>query len=229
MKKDKITITITIAIISIFLSCIMFMQFKVVNETDIAQIEYMRKEELEEALEEWKDKYKEVSDKLDETNQKIAEYESKVNSNEEAAELVENELKEANIILGNTDVSGSGVEITLTDNDEFQYSAYDILELVNELKAAGAEAISINDERVINLTDIVAISDIYIKVNSNKISSPYKVLAIGDKTYLESALNIKNGYVSTKSKKGYTISIQSKNNIKIKKYSKDITLKHIDQ
>lgn len=229
MRKDKITITITIAIISILLSCIMFMQFKVVNETDIAQIEYMRKEELEEALDEWKEKYKEANERLEETNQKIAEYDSKINSNEEAAELVDNDLKEANIILGNTDVSGSGVEVILTDNDEFQYSAYDILELVNELKAAGAEAISINDERVINLTDIVSISDVYIKVNSNKISAPYKVLAIGDKTYLESALNIKNGYVSTKAKKGYTISAQGKNNIKIKKYSKDITLKHIDK
>lgn len=229
MKKDKLTITITIAIISILLSCIMFMQFKVVNETDIAQIEYMRKEELDEALEEWKEKYKEVHERLEETNQKITEYDSKINSNEEAEELVDNELKEANIILGNTDVSGSGIEIVLTDNEEAQYSAYDLLDLVNELKAAGAEAISINDERIINLTDIVSISEVYIKVNSNKISSPYKVLAIGDRTYLESAMNIKNGYVSTKTKKGYTISMQGKNNIKIKKYSKDLSLKHIDK
>ncbi len=229
MKKDKLTITITIAIISILLSCIMFMQFKVVNETDIAQIEYMRKEELDEALEEWKEKYKEVHERLEETNQKITEYDSKINSNEEAEELVDNELKEANIILGNTDISGSGIEIVLTDNEEAQYSAYDLLDLVNELKAAGAEAISINDERIINLTDIVSISEVYIKVNSNKISSPYKVLAIGDRTYLESAMNIKNGYVSTKTKKGYTISMQGKNNIKIKKYSKDLSLKHIDK
>ena len=69
----------------------------------------------------------------------------------------------------------------------------------------------------------------FARVNSNKISSPYKILAIGDKTYLESALNIKNGYVNKKKKKGYTISVQDKNNIRISKYSKEISLKYIEK
>lgn len=227
MKKDKIIISIIIALISALLFCVMFMQFKVVNETDIAQIEYMRTEELEEALEEWKEKYQLTYEKLEETSRRANEYDEKINSNEEAAELVENELKEANILLGNTDVAGSGVEIILEDNQNAQYSAYDLLELVNELKAAGAEAISINDERIINLTDIVDISN-RIKVNSKYISSPYKILAIGDKTYLESALNLKNGYVDLKTKKEYSISVQARNNIKINKYTKSISLNYID-
>lgn len=228
MKKDKIIIIMTIALISVVFSCVMFMQFKIVNETDIAQLEYMRTEELEESLEEWKEKYEEISKKLDETNKKINEYNEKINSNEEAAELVENELKESNILLGNTDVTGSGVEIILKDNDETSYLSEDLLELVNELRLAGAEAISINEERVINTTDIVDISNKYIKVNSNVISAPYKILAIGDKTYLNSALNIKNGFVDVKTKKGHTILVEEKNNIKIKKYSKEINLYYIE-
>ena len=39
MKKDKIIMTITISIMSLILVCVMFAQFRVVNETDIAQIE----------------------------------------------------------------------------------------------------------------------------------------------------------------------------------------------
>ena len=227
MNKDKKIIIITIGMMSLILVCVMFMQFKVVNQTDIAEIETMREDELQEALSQWKEKYEETNAKLEETEAKINEYKEKSENAEETNKLVERELGEANIILGKTDVTGSGIQVTLTDNDEQEYSALDLLNIVNELRAAGAEAISINGERVINLTDIVDISDRYILVNSNKISSPYTILAIGDENYLKSALNIKNGYVDVKQKEGYTISIESKNNIKINKYSKEINLKYI--
>ena len=228
MKKEKRVIIITIGLMSLVLACVMFMQFKVVNNTDIAQIESMREDELEQALSEWKDKYKETHSKLEETENKINEYKEKSESDEETSKLVEKELEEANMILGQTDVTGNGVEVKLTDSGDNEYSYKDLLSLVNELRAAGAEAISINGERIINLTDIVYISNKYVLVNSNKISSPYTVLAIGDENYLKSALNIKNGYVDMKQKEGYKISVESKTNIKINKYSKNINLKYID-
>lgn len=228
MNKEKRVIIITIGLMSLVLACVMFMQFKVVNETDIAEIESMREDELQEALSSWKEKYTEIDNKLEDTENKIKEYKEKSESSEETNKLVEKELEEANIILGKTDVTGNGIQIVLTDNDNQEYSALDLLNLINELRAAGAEAISINGERVINLTDIVDISNRYILVNSNKISSPYTILAIGDENYLKSALSIKNGYVDIKQKEGYTISIESKNNLKINKYSKEINLKYID-
>lgn len=228
MKKEKNTIIITIGLMSLILACVMFMQFKVVNETDISEIESMREDELEEAISEWKEKYEETNSKLEDTQNKINEYREKSESNEETAKLVKKELEEANVILGKTDVIGNGIQVVLTDNSENEYIARDLLNIINELRAAGAEAISINGERIINLTDIVDISNRYILVNSNKISSPYIILAIGDENYLKSALNVKNGYVDTKQKEGYTISVESKSNIKINKYSKEINLKYID-
>lgn len=228
MNKEKNIIIVTIGLISLILSCVMFMQFKVVNKTDIAEIESMREDELQEALSEWKEKYEETSAKLQDTEEKINEYKVKSESSEETSKLVEKELEESNIVLGKTDVTGPGIQVILTDNDEKEYAARDLLNIVNELKAAGAEAISINGERIINLTDIVDISNRYILVNSNKISSPYTILAIGDENYLKSALNIKNGYVDTKQKEGYTISVEGKNNLKINKYAKEINLKYID-
>ena len=228
MKKEKKIMIITIGLMSLLLACVMFMQFKVVNETDISEIESMREDELEEAISEWKEKYEETNSKLEDTQNKINEYKEKSESNEETAKLVEKELEEANLILGKTDVTGDGIQVVLTDNSENEYIARDLLNIINELRAAGAEAISINGERIINLTDIVDISNRYILVNSNKISSPYTILAIGDENYLKSALNVKNGYVDTKQKEGYNISVESKSNIKINKYSKEINLKYID-
>ena len=54
MEKNKKIMIVTISIMSLILACVIFMQFKVVNETDIAQIETMRKDELEKAIAEWK-------------------------------------------------------------------------------------------------------------------------------------------------------------------------------
>ena len=229
MKKDKIIMIITISIMALILSCVMFAQFRIVEETDLAQIENMREEELRRSIAEWKEKYEKTIEKILSTNEKVQEYEEKQESNKETKELVQKELSEAKETFGLTNVEGEGIIITLTDTDEMAYTGNDLLYLLNELRAAGAKAISINDERIINTTDIADISSRYIRVNSNKISAPYIVKAIGDKTYLKSALTIKNGYVDLKEKEGYKISLQEKNNIKINKYSKDVTLKYIQQ
>ena len=228
MKKDKLIIVITISIMSIILATVMFAQFKVVNEVDIAQIEYMSEQELKESLIEWREKYQTTEDKIKDTITKIREYEEKVQINDEARELVKKELSEAQETFGLTNVEGEGIIVTLTDTDERSYDYKDLLTLVNELRAAGAKAISINNERIVNMTDIVSISTRYIMVNRNKISSPYVVKAIGDKTYLKSAITIKNGYVDLKEKDGYNISIQEKANIKINKYSEKVTLRYIE-
>ena len=85
---------------------------------------------------------------------KIQEYKDKEQSDIEASELVKNELQQANTILGNTDVEGEGIVVTLRETNTEEtgvINANDLLDIVNELKNAGAEAISINDERIINI------------------------------------------------------------------------------
>ena len=228
MKKEKKIMILTISIMALLLVCVMFMQFKVVNETDIAQIEAMRKDELEEAVTEWKEKYEEVYEKLVDTNNKINEYDEKMQSSAETKELINKELTEAKRNFGLTTVEGDGVIVTLTDTEEMSYDAEDMLELVNELRTAGAEAISINGERIVNTSDIVNITSSIIKVNSKNISSPYVIKVIGDSTYLKSALTIKNGYYDLKQKNEYKIKIEEKENIKINKYSKSVNLKYIE-
>lgn len=228
MEKDKKILILTISIMALILVCVMFMQFKVVNETDIAQIESMREDELEEAVAEWKEKYEEAYEKLSDTSDKINEYNEKMQSNAETEELINKELIEAKTNYGLTDVTGEGIIVTLTDTEEMAYDSDDLLELVNELRLAGAEAISINDERIVNTSDIVNITSTTIKVNSKNITSPYTIKAIGDNTYLKSALTIKNGYYDIKEKNDYKIKVEEKSNIKIEKYSKALNLKYIE-
>jgi len=236
IEKDKLIMTITIGIMCVIFVAFLFVQFRTVEKTDISGIEEMRETELRESLAQWKTEYEEVNEKLEETNTKIAEYKKKIETNQEASELLEKELDESNMILGKTDVEGEGIIITLTngvtkDTEDMEHTseivAQDLIQLVNELRYAGAEAISINDERVINMTDIADISTRFIIMNKVRIQAPYTIKVIGDRKYLQSALNIKNGYVDLKKSEGKVVTVEEKNNVRILKYSGDMNIKYM--
>jgi len=124
---------------------------------------------------------------------------------------------------------GEGVVVTLIDTQEKAVTSLDLVNLVNELVLAGAEAISINENRILNMTDIVDIGNQFIVINSQRISSPYVIKAIGEKTYLQSALTIKAGYVDRYKASGVNINVETKNNIKILKYDGDkFNIKYIN-
>ena len=62
IKKEKLVMSITIGIACFALVTVMMMQFKVVNETDITEIENMRESELRAALAEWKSKTEDITE-----------------------------------------------------------------------------------------------------------------------------------------------------------------------
>ena len=159
--KANVTMSISILLVSVVLVAVLFIQFKTVEKVNETEIETMRDEELREKISYWKSKYEETNEKLQETNSKIVEYKEKIESNEEASGLLDEELKKTQLILGTTDVVGEGVVVTLTDTEDHPIKAIDLIDLLNELRYAGTEAISINGIRVINMTDIADI-DTYI-------------------------------------------------------------------
>lgn len=232
MKKGKITMIITIGLACFALVMVMTMQFKIVNETDITAIENMREAELKTELANWKEKYKETSIQYDETQAKIKEYKEKEQSDIESSELIKKELKQSNTLLGKTDVEGEGIIITLRETnleETGMIDANDILDIVNELRNAGAEAISVNEERIINMSDIVFINEIFInKVNGQKIEAPYVIKAIGNPSYLESALIGNGGPVDKMKKIGHDITIEKPNKVTIHKYNGEIKTKYIE-
>ena len=229
MKKGKITVVITIAIACFALMTIMFMQFKVVNETDITSIETMREEELRTELANWKEKYNEAEEQYEEKNAKIEEYKQNEQSTEESSKLVEQELEQVKQYLGQTDVQGQGITVTLYDKSSENYSitAEDLLVIVDYLKSAGAEAISINGERIINTSDIVYVNNSIIYVNQQRILAPYVINAIGNSAYLESTLIGNGGYVDELRKLGFTVEIEKSDKVKVPKYNKEITYKYM--
>ena len=219
MNKNKITISIVIGFICIVLMAVMFAQFKIVEETNIAGIETAREAELQTMLSSWKTKYEEIEEKLADTKIKIEEYEKTINSREETSVLLDKELEQTNLLLGKTNVIGEGIIITLQDNDERTIVDRDLRTLINELKLAGAEAISINDKRVINMTEIVDVNG-RILINEDPTVSPYVVKAIGNQKYLSSALSLKtSGFIDSYTQLGKTVEMVEDKNISITAYN----------
>ena len=86
------------------------------------------------------------------------------------------------------------------------------------MKLAGAEAISINDERVVNNTDVALVNDKII-LNGRRISGPYVIKAIGNKKILESAMIIKGGYIEEMKAYDKNITYTVEDEIIINKYA----------
>lgn len=229
MKKGKLTITITIGLTVLIFTAVIFIQFKTINQTDITSLENMREEELKAEISSFKQKSEEISNQIEETDLKIAEYEETISTDKQASELLSKELEQQNNLLGKNDVKGSGVIVTLTDTRAQKITAEDLRALLNELKTAGAEAISINGQRIVYDSYIVDIGTTYISVNGERIVSPYEVKAIGNPTYLESGLSKKQyGYIDTKLEEGKDVSLVRQDNITISKYNGDLNMEYVN-
>jgi len=216
--NGKITMTISIGCTALILTMVMFTQFKTVGETDITAIETMRETELRAELASWKSKYEEIETKIEEREKTIGEYNSELENNQNSLKILENEVKEAESYLGYTALKGEGIVVTLKDNEIYNIDHTDLLRLVNELKVAGAEAVSINDERIIGASEITEINNRIIVVNTKRIAGPYVVKAIGDKKYFESALTIKGGYIDEITGSGKDIEYNVQDNIVVPAY-----------
>lgn len=194
--KGKGVMVITIGAIVALLVAVMLMQFRTVEQTDIKTLEAMRESELRAEVASWKEKYEEASKQLIDTQAKIDGYYATMENDEEAVSLLKEELEQANMRLGKLSVQGKGIIVTLEDSNIAKIDDYDIYKLINELRLAGAEAISVNGIRVTALTDVKTLAPGLLHIDGNPIHSPYTIKAIGDQKYLESSITLKTyGYM----------------------------------
>lgn len=238
MKKDKIIMTITIGIVCFLLAMVIFMQFKVVQEKEEANIDTMQEAELRQQLANWKTKYEETKEKYDKTIESINTYKEESLTDNKTKETLELELENLELALGKTNVEGEGITITLSEKKQNELAdeeevvpikAEDLIYMVNYLKDAGAEAISINDERVVNTTYLVDVGN-SIKINGKYLrSNVYTIKAIGNGSYLESSIFGKGGYAEQLSTTGINAKIEKSNKIQISKYSDEYETKYMEE
>ncbi len=238
MKKGKNSMIITIGVVCFLLAMIIFMQFKVVQESQETNIDSMQEADLRQELTNWKTKYEETKAKYEETSNTLTAYREESSSDEKTKETLENELASLNMQLGKTDVEGEGVIITLSKKSENELGedeilkeieAMDLVYIINYLKDAGAEAISINGERIVNTTDIADVGS-SIKINSRYLrTDAYEIKAIGNSSYLESSLFGKGGYAEQLNTSGIKAEIERSKKVTISKYTGDFETKYMQE
>lgn len=238
VNKEKLVMSTTIGIACFALMLVMFMQFKMVNQTNITEIETMQESELKLELASWRERYSELEERYNEVATRIEEYKNESVSDANTAELLEAELEQLSKSLGTTDVVGEGIVIQLVDKkgESLGDDAYvdaiiaeDLLIIVNQLFAAGAEAISINGNRIITTTAIVDIGNNFININSKRIADNiYVINAIGNPDYLRSAVLGKGGHVNELKELGHETSVKDSKDILIEKYDGELSSKYID-
>jgi len=216
--KSKIVMLITIAIICMLLTSVMFVQFKTVSVVAKSGLGDMRESELQAELSSWKAKYDEAEATLNENKELLKKYQGDEEDDSKSIELLKSDLKKLETYIGYTAVEGSGIIITVSDGDK-AVDAVDLLDLVYELRFVGAEAISINDERIVNVSDIVDLENKFIFVNGQRLIAPFTIKAIGDISYLESAINIKGGFKDTLEEDGKKVTYKTQDKVRIEKYN----------
>ena len=197
MKNRKAQLSI--GFVCMILSFFIVLQLKTVkNNTVNTYPTQIRVEQSQELLRLEKEKNEALYKQVMEYKDEIAEYQTQVN----ADEILIKDLRNAEIVAGMVSVQGPGLMITLNDGevvsniniDENLYVVHqdDILRILNELRSAGAEALSVNDQRVLATSEIRCAGNT-VSINNTRTAAPFIIKAIGDPEQLESGIKMRGG------------------------------------
>ena len=157
----------------------------------------------------------------------IQSFKNEAATNSDYSKTLVDQLTRAEIIAGMTEVVGPGVIVTVKDSsypdvkgDMNNYLIHDsdLLTIVNELRGAGAEALSINNERIISTTEIRCVGPT-VSVNGTKITAPFVIKAIGDSVTLENSLMMRGGVYDSLTAWGLNIEINKVTDVVIPSYN----------
>jgi uncharacterized protein YlxW (UPF0749 family) len=161
------------------------------------------------------------SAQADRLRQQIAQLELTLaglqNSGDKAAaarQQAEQEQQDLGILLGTIPATGPGVRVTITDPSGV-LQPEDLLDVIEELRGAGAEAIQFGTVRVSTSTALTSAARGSITVDGTRVSAPYTVLAIGESATLDTALNIPGGVAAVLRADGADLTVEDEATVTI--------------
>lgn len=153
--------------------------------------------------------------RLEQDSARLAEVQRDLESGSTAQALADarRQLEALRVMSGSTPVSGPGVRITLDDADRLLESAV-LIDAVQELRDAGAEAIEVSGVRV-SVDTWFADTDQGVVVNGIPVGSEIEILAIGDPDTMTAAMSIPGGLAESVRTRGAEFGITSDDNVTI--------------
>ncbi|MFE6409767.1 DUF881 domain-containing protein [Streptomyces sp. NPDC057837] len=165
-----------------------------------------RQEDLVRILDELDDRTQRLEDEKQGLEKQRDELENSSDQAEEARKQTIEKERQLGILAGTVAAQGPGITMTIGDT-KGTVEADMLLDAIQELRAAGAEAIQVNGVRVVAGT-YLADSGRGVSVDGNKINAPYRFKVIGKPQDLEPALNIPGGVVQTLEKEQATVTVE---------------------
>ncbi len=219
----KIARNIAMTMVCILLGIMLALQYKSINvNQSLASYETKRLDELKTELIKLQDQKISLQGKLQELEKENQTYAKVKAGDSEAAKQIQENLNKARIFAGLETVKGKGIIVTLDNNAFIHVFDSDIYDVVNELRAAGAQAISVNDERVVAMTEIREAGQ-YIMVNGRPQKAPFTIKAIADPDDLERSLTMLGGVIENLEDAQLKVSIKKSDEIVINKFINDGT------
>lgn len=167
---NKFKIGSLLGIMCMLLTIGICVQIKTVNDSSTGVGKTQTENELRNSVLKWKEKYEDIYEEEAKRATELESLRTDASNQDTNSANLSQELEKVNTLLGYNEVSGQGIIITLKDaiaskvvGNATDYIVHDgdLLEVVNALKNAGAEAISINDQRIVNTTAITCARKYY--------------------------------------------------------------------
>jgi uncharacterized protein YlxW (UPF0749 family) len=165
------------------------------STSDNSALRGARQEDLVRILDELDNRTQRLDDEKRRLENQRTELENSSNQAEEARKQTEQKAQQLGVLAGTVAAQGPGITLTISD-PKGTVESDTLLDTLQELRAAGAEAIEINGVRVVADTYFTQ-SGSSVEINGKKISQPYSFKVIGNPQDLEPALNIPGGVVQT--------------------------------
>lgn len=233
--ENKKAVSIVLGLMCMALTIGICIQIRTVNNYSTKIGQNYDQNNLRAEVLKYKEKYENKIKEIDNLDSQLEKKIEEATNNNANLEDAKNQIQEGNKLIGLTEVTGLGVIITLSDSKLDASTVLDpsllvvhdldVYYVINELKNAGAEAISVNDQRVVPTSAIECGGNI-ITINGEKIGSPFEIKAIGLPENLAN-LDRTGGYLAKMRSDGVGAELKKSNNITIPKYSGIINYKYV--
>ncbi|KEI02113.1 DUF881 domain-containing protein [Clostridium botulinum] len=232
----KIQSQIYVGIVCVLLAFMITYQLKSVMNQNKELDEKKNAAQITLEIDQLKKQKDKLRENIDELQTQIKSYENAASNKSDMTKEIVKKLEDSRMLTGSVDVEGEGIIAYITPQKEFFtgnsnvvpiIKDYDIIKIINELNAADAEAVSVNDIRITSRTGIRSASN-YITINNERIPSTKRITikAIGNKTNLKKPLEFPGGVLDELKQIGIDVKYEESSNIKIQKNNESLKFQY---
>ncbi|GAA2393503.1 DUF881 domain-containing protein [Streptomyces glaucosporus] len=199
VNRNQLTVALLLFVLGLGLA------IQVRSTSENSPLRGARQEDLVRILDELDSRTERLEEEKRKLENQRSELENSSNQAEEARRQTQERARQLGVLAGTVAAEGPGIRMTVSDPVD-AVEAHMLLDTIQELRAAGAEAIEVNDVRVVTSTHFTDDGD-GIRIDGRRVSAPYRFEVIGRPQDIEPALNIPGGVVQTLEKEQATVSI----------------------